>query len=353
LQSEVAQAITQQLRVRLTPQQQARLGSAPGVIPGAYESYLKGRFYEGPSFITPQGIKNAQHYFEEAIQKDPSFALAYVGLANCYMNLGQFRWVLPEDAYRPAKEAIAKALRLDESVGEAHTILGWLSWRYDWDWPTAEREFRYALELNPNYGDGHGYLVVYLGWGGRRNEALAELAKMGELSSDWSSIAESVTYFHQRDYKPMVELSRRVTFLNPGIWQGHYFLAVGYEGSGQRLEAIPEYQKAVELSQGDQDPTSALAQAYATTGRRAEAQKILHEWLHQSETSYVSPYMIATVYAGLGDKEKAFRYLEKAYQERSSDLPYFLKADLRMDSLRSDPRFQDLMRRMNFPTSPS
>jgi adenylate cyclase len=118
---------------------------------------------------------------------------------------------------------------------------------------------------------------------------------------------------------------------------------------GQTLEAIPEYQKAVELSQGDQDPTAALAHAYAATGRRAEAQRILREWLVKSETSYVSPYMIATVYSGLGEKDKAIEFLEKAYQERSSDLPYFLKADLRIDSLRSDPRFQDLLRRMNFP----
>jgi len=353
LQSDVAQAIAQQLRVQLTPQQQARLGSAPGVNPEAYEAYLKGRFYEGPSFSTPQGFKNAQHYFEEAIQKDPSFALAYVGLADCYVNFGQFRWVPPREAYRPAKEAIAKALRLDETIGEAHTTLGLLSWRYDWDWPAADREFRHALELNPNYGDGHGWLGLYLGWGGRRNEALAELAKMEELDPGWILIGESVTYFHLRDYKAMVELNRRFMPLNPGTWQGHYFLAVGYEGSGQRPEAIPEYQKAVELSQGDQDPTAALAHAYAATGRKAEAQKILHEWFRQSESSYVSPYMIATVYAGLGDKDKAFEYLEKAYQERSSDLPYFLKADLRMDSLRSDPRFQDLMRRMNFPTSPS
>jgi tetratricopeptide (TPR) repeat protein len=137
---------------------------------------------------------------------------------------------------------------------------------------------------------------------------------------------------------------------DPNSWLAHYLLGVAYEGSGQTQEAIPEYQKAIELSQSDEDPTAALAHAYAITGRRAEAQKILREWQRQSESSYVSPYMIATVYAGLGDKDKAFEYLEKAYQERSSDLPYFLKADLRIDGLRSDPRFQDLIRRMNFPT---
>jgi tetratricopeptide (TPR) repeat protein len=147
----------------------------------------------------------------------------------------------------------------------------------------------------------------------------------------------------------MIRVSRAGLDAHPNWWIDRYLLGVGYEGSGRTQEAIPEYQKAAELSQGDQDPVASLAHAFATTGRRAEAQKILRQFQSRSETSYVSPYMIATVYAGLGEKDKAFEYLEKAYQERSSDLPYFLRADLRVDSLRSDPRFQDLLRRMNFP----
>jgi tetratricopeptide (TPR) repeat protein len=147
----------------------------------------------------------------------------------------------------------------------------------------------------------------------------------------------------------MIEAGLECVASDANSWLAHHLLGVGHEGSGQTRIAILEYQKAIELSQGDQDPTAALAHAYAATGRKAEAQKMLREWQRQSETNYVSPYMIATVYAGLGDKNKAFEYLEKAYQERSSDLPYFLKADLRVDSLRSDPRFQELLRRMNFP----
>jgi eukaryotic-like serine/threonine-protein kinase len=349
LQGEVAQAIAQQVRVQLTPQQQARLGSARVVNPAAYEAYLKGRFYQSVSFATPQAIRNAQTYFEEAIQKDPGFALAYVGLANCHENLGSYRWVPPQDAYRPAKEAIGKALRLDETVAGAHTALGSLSWRYDWDWPTAEREFKYELELNPN-GGGHASFAFYLGWTGRRAEALAELAKTRELSpGSWPFNIESAIYYHGRDYKAMVELHRRFLQSNPGSWLGHFWLAVGYEGSGQRLEAIPEYQKAVELSQGDTDPTAGLAHAYATSGQRANAAKILRELLQKSKTTYISPYMIGTIYAGLGDKDKAFEFLEKAYQERSPDIPYFLKADLRVDNLRSDPRFHYLLRRVGLP----
>jgi eukaryotic-like serine/threonine-protein kinase len=346
LQSEVAQAIAQQVRVQLTPQQQARLSSTRAVNPAAYEAYLKGRFYETTSFNTLRDTKTAQSHYQEAIQKDPGFALAYVGLADCYENLGGYRWVPPQDAYRPAKEALNKALQLDETVGEAHALLGWLSWRYDWDWPNAEREFKYSLELNPNYPDGHQLFALYLGWTGRRAEALAEVAKMRELDPGYGLTVEPAIYYHLRDYKAMVEMTPQRVALNPGSWLRHYFLAVGYEGSGQRLEAIPEYQKAVELSQGDTDATAGLAHAYAATGQRANAEKILHDFLQKSKTSYVSPYMIGTIYAGLGDKNKAFEFLEKAYQERSPDIPYFLKADLRIDNLRSDPRFQDLLRRV-------
>ncbi len=160
---------------------------------------------------------------------------------------------------------------------------------------------------------------------------------------------EALINYHLRNYKAMIEVGRQSVASDPNSWLDHYLLGVGYEGSGQILEAIPEYQKAVELSESDQDPTASLAHAYAATGRTAEAKKKIREWRRESEISYVSPYMIATVYAGLGDKEKAFEFLEKTYQERSSDLPYFLKADLRIDNLRSDPRFHDLLRRMNFP----
>ena len=172
-----------------------------------------------------------------------------------------------------------------------------------------------------------------------------EIDPFGEMFSRY----ELLIYYRMRNYKEMIEVSRPYVASNPNSWLGHYLLGIGYEGSGQTVEAVPEYQKAVELSEGDTDPTAYLAHAYAATDRRGEAKKILHELLSRSETAYVFPYMIATVYAGLVDKDKAFEFLEKAYQERSSDLPYFLEADLRIDNLRSDSRFQDLLHRMNFP----
>jgi len=349
LQGEVAQAIAQQVRTRLPPQQQARLRSAPPVNPQALEAYLKGRSYLAAEFSTPQKIKKAQVYFEEAIREDAGLALAYVGLADCYRYLGDFRRLPPQDTYRLVKEAVRKALELDDTLGEAHTTLGYLSWRHEWDWQTAEREFKYALELDPNYVEGRGWLALYLGWSGRRAEALAEVAKNRILDPGSPFADESMVYYHLRDYTALVEHGQRYVAAHPNDWTANYHLAVGYEGSGQRLEAITEYQNAVDLSEGDADPTAALAHAYASVGIRAEAEKILQELERQSKSSYVSPYMMAAICAGLGDKEKAFEFLEKAYLERSPDIPYFLKADLRIDTLRSDPRFRDLLRRVGLP----
>jgi TolB-like protein/Tfp pilus assembly protein PilF/predicted Ser/Thr protein kinase len=348
LQSEVAQAIAQQVRVQLTPQQKARLSVAHTVNPEAYDAYLRGRSFEGP---TLQAIEKAQKYFEEAIQRDPAFALAYVGLADCYLDLGEFRLVPPQDSYRRGKEVIHKALELDATLAEAHGTLAFLNWQWDWNWRTAEEEYRYALNLNPNSIDVRAALTWYLGWRGRRDEALAEVAKIRELDppNPYTFLHEAGIYYHSRDYRALLDASRKSVALNPDNWVGHYFLAVGYEGSGQQVDAIPEYKKAVDLSEGDTDPTAGLAHAYATAGQRSNAEKILRELLQKSKTTYISPYMIATIYAGLDDKNKAFEFLEKAYQERSPDIPYFLKADLRIDNLRSDLRFQDLLRRVGLP----
>jgi TolB-like protein/DNA-binding winged helix-turn-helix (wHTH) protein/Tfp pilus assembly protein PilF len=352
LQREVAESIARKVSVKLTPGQEARFHDAPKVDPEAYQAYLRATYLNWGLY---QENKQAQSYLEKAIQKDPTFALAYSGLAGTYLSLAMSRLQPPRDVYPQAKEAAHNALKLDEQNCAAHEMLAEIAWRYDWDWQTAENEYLQVLELCPN-DDGPRYTYsFYAAVTGRIDLALAEIAKAHQLDPIQGEPlrAESVINYHRRNYKALIEVSRSYTAAAPSDWITHYWLGVGYEGSGQTLEAIPEYQKAVELSQGDSDPTAALAHAYAAIGRKAEAQKILYEWLHRSETSYISPYMIATVYTGLGEKDKAFEFLEKAYQERSSDLPYFLKADLRMDTLRSDPRFQDLVRRMNFPTFPT
>jgi len=350
LQSEVTEAIAQQVRAQLTPQQQVQFRSARPVNPEAYDAYLRGRFYFTTGFTKPDSLKKAQRHFEESIQKDPGFALAYAGLADTYVYLA-FSGKLPRDpAYRSAKQALGKALELDDTIGEAHDTLGVLNWRFDWNWDAAEREFNRAIALAPSYSCAHEDRAIYLGFTGRRAEALAEITKINQLDSGPSSaMAESAAYYELRDYPSLIEASRRGVLSDPNDWFQHYYLGVGYEGTGKLLDAISEYQKAIEMSDGDQGATLSLAHAYLAVGKRAEGENLLRGLERESKNAYVSPYMIATIYAGLGQKDRAFEFLEKAYLERALDLSWFLKADPRIDSLRSDPRFQSLLRRVGSP----
>jgi tetratricopeptide (TPR) repeat protein len=346
LESDIAQAIADKVRVQVTPQQQVHLRSAREVDPDAHEAYLKGRFFQ----MTPtlQANKSAESYFREAIRKDPTFALAYAGLADCYLDSGLYRWVRPQEAYRLSNEAIQNAIRLDETLSEVHASIGWLRWRFDWDWPAAEKEFRYALELNPNNTDAREGLIWYLAWSGRRSEALAELDNIhaSDPAYPLTALDESGIYYHARDYKALMEASRRALSSDANNWSGHYFLAVSLDGLGRQAEAIPEYEKAVGLSQGNTDALAGLAHAYALVGKRSGATMILVQLQERSSSNYVSPYMLATIHTALGDKNRAYALLEMAYQERSPDIAYFLKADLRLDSLRGEPRFVGLLRRV-------
>jgi TolB-like protein/DNA-binding winged helix-turn-helix (wHTH) protein/Tfp pilus assembly protein PilF len=348
MQREVAESITKKVRVKLTPVEQIRLHEAPKVNPEAYEAYAAATHVDLSGL---EGIKRFQTYAKKAIEKDPNFAPGYIALAASHMLLGSQRWQFPSEAFPAAKQSVIKALELDEKDCEAHMLLARISSQYEWDWRTAEKEYLRGFELCPNDPGMHLEYAAYRAVNGRFAEARAEVVKTRELDPIQSEpfVGELVISYQLRDYKALLATSQAFVAESPNDWLAHNWLAVGYEGSGQPLQAIAEYQKAVELSQGDSDTTAGLAHAYAAAGKKAEAQKILQKWLRQSETGYVSPYMIATVYAGLGSKDKAFEYLERAYQERCPDLLYFLRVDLRLDSLRSDPRFRDLVRRMNFP----
>ena len=352
LQSDVAQAIAGQVRAELTPQLQARLRSARPINPEAYEPYLRGRYYLSNQFTMTSALNAAKSNFEESIRKDPSFALAYSGLADSYVYLAFFGELPPELAYKSAKDAVNKALQLDDSIGEAYDTLGLLSWRFDWDWDAAERNFNKAIALAPSYSCAHEDRAVYLSFLGRRAEGLAEIAKSNAIDPGPSSaMAESASHYEMRDFEALLDEGRRLVLSDPKEWTGHANLAAGYEGTGKLLEATFEYQKAVELSDGNPDAAAWLAHAYASIGKRAQAQRILRDLEQKSKSSYVSPYTLATIYANLGDKDKAFELLERAYRERALDITFHIKADLRIDSLRSDPRFQDLLRRIGYPAS--
>jgi TolB-like protein/DNA-binding winged helix-turn-helix (wHTH) protein/Flp pilus assembly protein TadD len=350
LQREVAEAVTRQIRITLTPEQEARLNAARTVDPEAYEAYLRGRYNLSTQFTMEQPLIQAKSYFEESIHKDPGFAPAYSGLADAYFFLVAFRHIPEEVGMQSSLEALHKALQLDDSIGEAHDTLGLISWRHDWNLEAAERELDRAIALAPSYPCAHEDRAEFLAFLGRRAEALAEMTRINQIDfGPGAAMTEDGVYYQLRDYRNLLEASRRGVASNPNDWLEHSYLGVAYEGAGKLPEAIGEFQKAVELSNGDQGVRASLAHAFAVTGNRVGAETILRDLQHKSKDSYVSPYALATIYAGLGEKDKAFQYLEKAYDERSLDISWSLKSDLRIDNLRSDPRFQDLARRIGLP----
>ncbi len=347
LQGEVANDIAGQVRAQLTPTQQALIRRAAAVDPAAYDPYLKGRLYLVNEFTKSDSLKKAQRYFEESIQKDPHFALAYAGLADTDVYLA-FEGALQKDqAYRSAKEALAKALELDDSIGEAYDTLGLLSFTFDWDWETADRDFNRAIALAPSYSCAHEDRAVFLASVGRRSEALDEIAKIDKLDYGFSEAhTETATYYKLQDYPNLIESSRRGLLLDPKDAFHHYSLGLGYEGAGNLQEAISEFQKAVQLSDGSLGPAVALAHAYSASGKKSEAEKILRDLERKAKRTSVSPYTMATIYAGLGENDKAFDLLEKAYSEKSLDFALPLQSDLLLDSLHPDPRFRIMLRRI-------
>jgi TolB-like protein/DNA-binding winged helix-turn-helix (wHTH) protein/Tfp pilus assembly protein PilF len=352
LQGEVADAIAQQVRAQLTPTQEAHLRRDYALNPEAYDAYLKGRVYysEYANGFPPQpdSLKKAQHYFEESIQKDPNFALAYAGLADTDLMLWYAGVLQKDEAYRSVKEESAKALQLDNTIGEAHLMLATLSSDFDWDWEDADREYKRAIAMAPSYNCAHESRAIFLSRLGRRAEALAELEKSNWLDySFWLSWAEQLTYYNLRDFPSLIAASRRGLLLNPKVGIQHYFLGVGYEGTGKLQEAISEYQQAIATS-ADSQSAVALAHAYSAIGRKAEAETILRDLERKAKVNSASPYTMATIYAGLGENDKAFELLERGYSEKSIESLEVssLESGLVLNSLRPDARFQSLLDRM-------
>lgn len=346
LQGEVADAIAQQVRAQLTATQQSQLRLAHVVNPAAYDAYLRGRLVFVNGYTKPDALRKAQDSFEASLHEDPNFALAYTGLADSYV-YSAFAGAMPRDqAYQSAKAALAKAVQLDDSIGEAHDTLGLLASDFDWNWEAADREFNRAIALAPSYSCAHEDRATFLALIGRRAEALSEIKQIDQL--DYGSSAagsESFAYFELRDYPALIDASRRGLLFDPNSSFQHYMLGVGYEGTGKLAEAISEYKRASEMSQDIQSAV-ALAHVYTASGKKDEAQKILRDLEHKAKQSSASPYAMATIYAGLGETDKAFASLEEAYTKRSLGLPSWLESDSVLDGLRPDPRFQNLLDRV-------
>lgn len=347
LQGEVAQAIAGQIQVKLTPQEHRRLARARPVNPQAYVAYLEGTFFRNK--WTEEGLDKSIKLFTKAIEFDSTYAQSYAGLAHSYCALGILGSRPSREVYPNAKVAAMKALELDETVAEAHSSLADAIKGYDWDWAAAEAEYRRALELDPSDALGHAWYADYLSKMGRHAEAIGEARRARELdpiSPDRNSFLGLILY-RARRYDEALEACRKAVELDPYYPVGHWFIALAYEQKHQVPEAIAELKKAVTLS-GDGPPYQALlANAYALAGERDKALRMLDELKARSRQKYISPLDIAVVYTGLGDRNAAFQWLEKAYRERTMRIqelpqPHF-------DSLRSDARFQGLMRRIGLP----
>jgi TolB-like protein/DNA-binding winged helix-turn-helix (wHTH) protein/Flp pilus assembly protein TadD len=342
LQNKVASAIAEQIRIALTPQEQAVLKKANVVNPEAYESYLKGRYFWNKR--TPDGLKVALAYFKQAIDENPNYAQAYAGLADTYSLLGDWEYgaLAPREAYPKAKAAAIKALELDNTLGEAHTSLAFSLDVFDWDWKSAEKEFGRAIELNPGYATAHHWYAWHLSEMGRNSEAIAEMRKAEHLdplsliiSAD---MAEILLVAHLND--EAIEQSRRTVNMDPNFAIAHYELGQAFVQKHSYNEAIAEFQKAIELSGGSIPCKSNLAYAYAVSNKRNEAVEILNDLKTRSAHNASE---IALMYVGLGDKDQAMTWLEKAYEEHFNASILLRPA---FDPLRSDPRFQNLVHRI-------
>jgi len=347
VQNDIAHQIVEKLRLRLSNQQMTRMTKRQTENSEAYQLYLKGRYYAG-KFDT-ENLNKGLEYLRQAIALDPNYALAYDGLAYYYGLV--LDWPVPSTEAGPKGEAAArKALELDDNLVEAHVELAGMYYLYDFDWAASEREFRRALELNPNYAPAHEYYGWYLAAMGRSDEGISEVRRaeaLDPLSAEISSLLGWNLHSARRYDEAVTEL-RKCVDLDPNYWPGYYYLARSYQQQGRFDEAIAALQKARGIEDQIAVPLGELAHAYAGSGRKAEARQALAELLERSKRGHVSKYIIATVYAALGDKNEALNRLEQAYAERSWYLA-FLKVDPELDSLRSEPRFQDLVRRMNFP----
>lgn len=344
LEGEVARAIAHQIQLKLTPEESAWLVHRRPVSTEAYEAYLKGLYYWNR--LSEKDLRKSIDYFQQAIRLAPDFASAYSGLAFSYTLLASQEFVAPQDAYPKAKELARKALELDENLADAHAALGFALCYSDWNWREAETEFRRAIELEPNAERGHHVYSLYLNDMGRNEEAIADIKKSLEVDPLSVLARWNLGYFYITSGVPerAAEEFRKTLEMAPGP-DGHQGLGMAYTLENRLDDAIAELQEAVNLSQDDTWCKASLGYAYAMAGKRSAALKVVGDLKQTSKRKYVSAYLIAMVYAGLGDKAAAFQWLETALRQRDDQLPA-LKIDPFLASLRPDARFADLLRRI-------
>ena len=311
----------------------------------AHQLYLKGRYFWNKR--TVEALNKGIGYFNEAVEKDPSYAMAYVGLADSYSLLSDYNGLPPKEAYPQARKAVAQALELDERLAEAHAALAFIKASYDWDWPGADREYRRTLELNPNYETAHQWYAEYLSGMGRHEEAIAEIRRAREINpiSLIINAVEVWVLYHAREYDQAITQGQKVIEMDPHFAEVYEYLKRCYDQKGMYREAIAARQMRRKLAGYDAEETAALREAAAATSARVYWQKRLEQDVEESKRELSTAFNMAEIFAQLGEKDQAFKWLQRAYEERYHMMLY-LKSAPNLDPLRSDPRFEDLLRRV-------
>ncbi len=352
LQQEAAHAIADEIKAKLTPQEQARLTAARPINPEAHDAYLKGLYYysAGHDEADPrkydQLLKTSIEYFLQATQKDPNYALAYAGMGIAY------DWQSGSDRRLnlKAREAAAKALQIDDTLGEAHYLLGIVAYYYDWNWPGAEKELRRGIELNPSFGEAHYGYALYLNSAGRHDEAMAEIQRAQEVDPIVfiQKVDAGRIYACAGQYDRAIKELRDAPDLKPNDFRAHEVLGTIYLYKGMQAESATEYRKAAQLIGGTPSGRLELVAADLADGKRTEAKATLRDLANLPEHYIDWPVHLARQYASIGEKNLAMAELEKAYKEHAYAL-LDIRCMREFDVFRSDPRFQDLLHRMNFP----
>jgi TolB-like protein/class 3 adenylate cyclase/Flp pilus assembly protein TadD len=348
VESDIAKTIAETLQAKLTGSEKTAIAKRPTSNTEAYELYLKGRFFWNKR--TGADLRTAIDYFNQALGKDPGYALAYVGLADSYALLHFFGAASAADSFPQAKAAAKRAVELEDTLAEAHTALAKLLCDYDWDFAASDKEFQRAIELNPNYATAHHWYGETLAITGRFDEGIAESKRAQELDPLSLIINADLgeVYTFARQYDKAIELLRKTVEMDPRFYYAQWRLGQALQLKGRLNEAIAEYRKAVELN-NDPSVLALLGQAYARAGQREEAQRILARLGEEAKSRYVHAYSFALMYLALGDKEHAMDELERAYRERAGSDIGWIKVDPMLDEFRGNPRFEALVQKVFAP----
>jgi TolB-like protein/Tfp pilus assembly protein PilF len=348
LQDDLSREISEKLRLQLTGDEKQRLTKRYTEDAEAYRLYLKGRYHWNKR--SPEGLQKAVEYFRQALDKDPAYSLAYAGLADTYAHLSFFNVVAPREAMPKAKAAAVKGLEIDEDLAEAHVSLGYVSFTYDGDWPAAGKHFVQALTLNPAYSSTHTFYALYLSSLGRSEEALEVAKRALDLDPASPAVSHSlaVQLYLARKFDRAVEQTNHTLEMDANFAISYAVLGEVYLAKGMYREGLPALEKYSTLSRRSATSLAFLGYSYARLGEREEALRMIEELKAASKQNLVPALFVALVYAGLENKDQAFIWLDKAYEERFNRLAY-LKVEALWDSLRSDPRFADLLRRVGIP----